>query len=283
MKFYTHLCILGLFFASLSTLSSQDESPSGNLEEEESEEEGKKDQGPTATDANAAKLIEYHLQVLGGVEQIKSLKTIIKKGPLRIGKNEYDMIWYHKAPNKYRVEQHHKKMGRNHRTIRVYDGQTAWTQVVEPKPKPPTIMGKAEAKDFIIEADFYGPLLDHQSKGHFFVYDSQAKVYGKPAHIVKGKLSSGSIVYYYFDVKDYLLRRYGFTDKFASASVAADYYPTGFHKFYGVVMEKGREYVANKGIYKEIDFESIKVNEEIADSLFTMPKSKENWLKQKGK
>ena len=283
MKFYIHFCILGLFLVFSAPLSSQDESLSDSLGEQEPEEEEAKDSGTTATDANAAKLIEYHLQVLGGVEKIKSITSIIIKGSLREGKNEYTMTWYSKAPNKYRVEQHHRKLGRNYRTIRVYDGLTAWTQKLEPKIKPPEVMGKAEARDFILEADFYGPLVDHHSKGHFFVYDSPTKVYGKPAHIVKGRLSNGSIVYYYFDAKDYLLRRFGFTGKFASASANADYYPTGFRKINGVVMENGREYVANKGIYKKVDFKRIQVNVEISGSLFTMPKSREFVLRQKGK
>ncbi len=282
MKYLTYICLMGLFPALYYPLCAQEDSSVESSEEPDSEEgEEKKDQGPMATGANAAKLIEYHLQVLGGLEQIKSIRTLAIKGPLKEGKNNFNMIWYRKAPNKYRVEQHYRKLGRDYRTIRVYDGRAAWTQVV--KPKPPAVMGKAEARDFALEADFYGPLVDHPTKGHFFVYDSQAKVYGKPTHIVKGRLNTGAIVYYYFDVQDYLLRRYGFTGKFASSKVNADYYPKGFRKFNGVVMELGREYVANKGIYKEVDFESIKVNVEISDALFTMPKSKELWLRQKGK
>ncbi len=284
MKYLTSICLMGLFLASVYPLWAQEEPSVESSEDVDSEDgEEEKDRGPMATDANAATLIDYHLLVLGGLEQIKAINAITKKGPLKEGKNSYNMTWYGKAPNKYRVEQHYRKMGRDHRTIRVYDGQTAWTQVVEPKPKPPAIMGKAEAKEFILEADFYGPLVDHRTKGHFFVYDSQAKVYGKPAHIVKGRLNTGAIVYYYFDVNSYLLRRYGFSGKFASSMVNADYYPKGFRKINGVVMEHGREYVANKGIYKEVDFESIKVNEEISDKLFTMPKNKENWLRQKEK
>ena len=284
MKYLTCICLIGLFLALYYPLRAQEESPVESSEDSDSEEgEEKKDQGPMATGPNAAKLIDYHLQVLGGVEQIKSIHTITIRGSLKEGKNDFDMIWHRKAPNKYRVEQHYRKLGRDYRTIRVYDGQTAWTQVVEPKPKPPSVMGKAEAKEFSLEADFYGPLVDHQKKGHFFVYDSQAKVYGKPTHIVKGRLNNGTIVYYYFDAKDYLLRRYGFTGKFASSKVNADYYPRGFRKINGVVMELGREYVANKGVYKEVDFKSIKVNVKISDALFRMPTSKEFWLRQKGK
>ncbi len=283
MKFLIHICLMGFLLVFYSPLYAQEQNLTEDSVEEESEEGEEVDKGPTATDANAAKMIEYHLLVRGGPEQIKTLETIEKKGSQKEGKNLYDMIWYRKAPHKYRVEQSYRKLGRDYRTIRVYDGQTAWTQEVEPKPKPPAVMTTAQAKDFIMEADFYGPLVDHQSKGHFFVYDSSTTVYGKPAYIVKGRLSNGAIVFYYFDAKDYLIRRYGFSEKFAASTANADYYPTGFRKFYGVVMELGREYVANKSIYKKVDFESIKVNEEISDSLFTMPKSKEFWLRQKDK
>jgi len=239
-----------------------------------------KEVGPDSTDATSAKLIALHNRARGGVEQIKATQTLKIKGTMEEGKNRYNMEWYRKTPNKYRVVRHYRKLGRDYTLVRAFDGETAWSQEVSPKVELPKVMGKAEAADFKREADFYGPLVDWKEKGHNFVYDREAKVNKRPSYLVKAGLGDGAIVYYYFDAKNFLIYRYGFIERFAASLTYAEYFVTKFSKVNGVWMEKGRDYKApGSGIYKRLIFETISPDEKMPDKLFTLPKMQEYWLR----
>ena len=271
------VCLLCLLSAMPMVSHGQTEAENG----EEQQESSKKEVGPKVSDAASAKIIANHNKSRGGIDKIKSIKSTKKKGTLREGKKYYNMLWYRKVPNKYRVERHYRLLGQDYRTVWAYDGETAWIQEFTPKKQLPKLMGKGEAKEFALEADFYGPLVDWKEKGHAFAYDGKAKVYSTPAYLVRAQIKNGPLVYYYFDTKNFLVRRYGFTAKFAGASVYADYYVQKLKKANDVWMEQRREYTADLGVYKTIEYDSIQANVDISDSLFVMPKIKEYWIKSR--
>ena len=173
--------------------------------EEKSEEEGKEKAGPTETDANAARIIEWHLQHRGGIEKIKTLRTLKIKDPLKEGKNIYNMTWIRRAPDQYSEEQYHRFLGLDHITVRAHDGNIGWGQEISPEPKPPTNMAKKEAASFAHIGKFYGPLVDWEAKGHNFAYLREVKVYDSPTYMLQGKLKDEPVGYYYFDTTDLLV------------------------------------------------------------------------------
>lgn len=263
-------------------LAQTDESPDSFEEESEEEVEEEKDPGPAATDETSAQIIALNHEARGGLDKIKAITTLRLTGTMREGKSDFNLLIYRKAPNKYRVEQYFRKLGREYRTIRVYDGETAWKQEVSPEKKNPQIMPAGEAKQFMLETDFYGPLVDWEEKGHKFAYTGEAKVGERSAYLIKAKINKGPVVYYYFDAQNFLMPRFGFSETFAGSTFNADYFVTNFKKVNDVWMEESLEYTAPRtGVYKTIDYDRIEANIDVPDSLFAMPKSKEFWLKQK--
>jgi hypothetical protein len=67
--------------------------------------------------------------------------------------------------------------------------------------------------------------------------------------------------------------------------VDVDYYVTKFRRYAGVLMEEGREYTAGRdgGVFMEITHEFVDINPSLEEDLFTMPKIKEFWIRQKNR
>lgn len=235
------------------------------------------------TDPTSIKLIDLHLKALGGVENLKAIHTLKMEGEFREGKKSWNMTWFKKAPNKYRVERHHRLLGRDYITVKAYNGVSGWVREVSPEMLPPENMSKGEITDFAQEAEFYNHLIDWLEKGHRFNYIDKIKVRKQPTYFVQGKLKDGRDVFYYFDPENFLLKQFGFKERFAGALVDADYVPIKFTKVNGVWMEEKKQYVVEGRVYKEIKYDKILANVDIPDSLFEIPEVKEFILRQKSR
>jgi len=249
-------------------------------EESESEPQPVEEQGPKSTDKNSAKLIEAHLKSLGGLDKIKGIKTLKMKGTIKEASDRYTIYWYRKYPNKYRVETHSQHLGKKFLSVAAYDGKEAWQQEIAPEKGLPEIMDKKKARDFIREADFYGPLVDWKKKGNNFSYEGKAKVNKTSTHLIKGKIKDGPVIWYYLDAKTFFLRKCGFKEDFNGTLVDADYYVADMKKVKGVWLDKTLDYQVNGKTYKKINREKIAANVRIDNAMFSIPRIKEVWLKQ---
>ena len=233
------------------------------------------------TDATSEKLIDLYLKALGGIDRLKAITTLKMEGEFREGEKNWNMTWFRKAPNKYREERHHRLLGRDYITVKAYNGSKAWVREVSPEMLLPEEMSKGEITSFIQEAEFYNHLIDWREKGHRFNYVDKIKVLKKPTYFVQGKLKDNRDVFYYFDTQSFLLRQFGFKERFAGSLIDADYIPVKLKKVNGVWMEEKKQYLVEGRVYKEITYNKILANIDIPDSLFEIPVVKEFILRQK--
>ena len=251
--------------------------------EDESGEEQKVDRGPTSTDATAAKIISLHLAYNGGLEKIKSTKTLRKTGSFKEGKELLQITEYYKTPNKYRIEKRFRQGGREHLSVLATDGRTVWSRELSPVKKPPVVKKGAEAKKVLADADIYGNLVDWKAKGHNFSYQGKSNVSGRPAFLLKAGLSNGEVRWYYFDSKTFLVTRIEFKETFAGTKVYANIYPIKFKPVNGTYHNETIEFTASDQVYRTIAYDQIIANEDISDDIFALPKIKEFILRQKSR
>ena len=82
-------------------------------------------------------------------------------------------------PNRLRVE----SFTPVRRALQVYDGESApWTSHSETKGGTPQAMAEADAREFIINADFDGPLVNFAAKGFSVDYAGEEPIEGRPAY-----------------------------------------------------------------------------------------------------
>ncbi len=250
---------------------------------DESGEEQKVERGPASTDATAAKIISLHLAYNGGLEKIKSTKTLKKTGSFKEGKELLQITEYYKAPNKYRLEKRFRQGGRKHLSVLATDGRTVWSRELSPVKKPPVVIKGAEAKKVLASADIYGALVDWKAKGHNFSYQGKSKVSGRSAFLLKAGLSNGDVRWYYFDSKTFLVTRIEFKETFAGTKVYASIYPIKFKRVNGKYHYETIEFTASGQVYRTIAYNQIIANEDISDDLFALPKVKQFTLRQKSR
>lgn len=101
-------------------------------------------------------------------------------------------------PNRLRVE----SFTPARRALQVYDGNSApWASHTEKHGGAPREMAEAEAREFIANADFDGPLVDFAAKGYSVDYAGEEPVEGRAAHKLLLMSRSDDIFFLWVDVQ----------------------------------------------------------------------------------
>ncbi len=88
--------------------------------------------------------------------------------------------------------------------IQAYDGHTGWQISPFEGRRDPELLGEDQLRGLVEEADFYGPLVDYQSKDNRIEFLGMDTVDGDDAYRLKVTLANGDIVYYYLDPDTYI-------------------------------------------------------------------------------
>ena len=217
----------------------------------------------------ADELVAKNLAAKGGVEKIKAIKTLRQSGKLETsGGFNAKLSEERKAPDMLRESLTIQGMSR----IDAYDGTTGWRISPFSGRKDPEVMGEDQLRGFVEDADFYGPLVDYQTKGNTIEYLGHATVDGDDAYRLKVTLKNGDFIYYFLDPDTCLEIR---TEKheFIRGSVHESVQSYGSYKqvagvYFPFSLEQGS--VQDPSDVK-ITVEKIEANVDLPDSAFKMP------------
>jgi len=148
----------------------------------------------------AEELVARNIAARGGIDKIKSIKTLRMTGKMRQGSFTAQIRVDTAAPNLYR--QNFTVQGMTQ--VVAYDGTVGWQISPFMGRKDPELLGEEELRSVQEQADFYGPLVDYQAKGNTVEYLGHDTVDGDDAHRLKVTLKNGDIYYYYLDPETFL-------------------------------------------------------------------------------
>jgi hypothetical protein len=140
----------------------------------------------------------------------------------------------------------------------------------DPEPMPTEALKQAEE-----QADFDGPLVDYQAKGHKVELVGKEKVEGSDAYKLKVTLKNGDIRYIYVDADQYLeIKVEGKTmirgTEIDSSTSIGDYKEVG-----GLMLPHAMESTqAGSPQSQKMTIEKIELNVPIDDARFKMPEVK---------
>ena len=159
--------------------------------------------------------------------------------------------------------------------VQAYDGSVGWQISPFEGRKDPEQLGEEQSRDLMEEADFYGPLVDYQTKGNTIEYLGHDTVDGDDAYRLKVTLANGDIYYYYLDPETYLEIR---TERqiFIRGSVRESFAEMGSYKlvdgiYFPFSMEAGNQ--RNPGQTVKITFDKIEANVAMDPAEFKMPQT----------
>ncbi len=111
-------------------------------------------------------------------DKLAALVAVRAEGRTFINGEVVPFLLVAQRPNRLRVE----SFTPVRRALQVYDGETPpWTSHSETKGGHPQAMAEGEAREFIINADFDGPLVNFAAKGFSVDYAGEEPVEGRPA------------------------------------------------------------------------------------------------------
>lgn len=175
-----------------------------------------------------------------------------------------------KRPNRMRIEfELEGETG-----VQAFDGRSAWAQMPfagqpRPQPLPPEEAGQIEE-----QADFDGPLVDWQAKGHRLELVGEARVDADPAWKLRLTLKSGAVRYVYLDAGSFLEVRTEGTREFQGSRVEFESRLGDYREVAGLrvpfLIESGPKDAPER---QRLRFETIEYDVPIDDARFALPRS----------
>lgn len=154
---------------------------------------------PTTTSAQSPdSIIARYIQTSGGMAKIQAIQTLRRTGKFTGGGGfEAVVVQENKRPNSVREEFSLQGMT----GINAYDGRNGWK--IEPwqGKRDPEALSEEELRSIVENADFDGPLINYQLKGHKVELVGMEQVEGTDAYKLRVTLANGDVSYYYMDTE----------------------------------------------------------------------------------
>ena len=212
-------------------------------------------------------IISKNIETKGGLQKLKSIKSMKMTGKVFTGGFEMSMTLWAKRPNKSRME----TVFQDQKTVQAYDGEKAWQ--INPfmgSNEPQEIKG-LQAEDLKEKADFDGPLIDYKKKGHKVEFMGKEDLEGTEVYKLKVTMKSGRVVYIYLDTDSCIELKQSTTLNYQGTEYLVETIFGDYKEVDGIMVPHFIETKLNGQTQARIIIEKVEFNIEIDDSLFKMP------------
>ena len=219
----------------------------------------------------ASDLIARNLHAKGGLDKIRAIHSLQSFGKFEQQSFAAKIGFKKKTPAS--IRQTFSIQGMNE--VQAFDGTTAWKVSPFEGRKDPECLGEDASRTLIEDADFYGPLVEYQTKGHRVEYLGHANVDGDDALKLRVTLKNGDVQYYFLDPDTFLEIRIE-TQVFIRGSMRESVQDLGAYKkvngvYFPFSIEVRSKQRGDEG--SKITLEKIEANVDLPDSEFKMPAS----------
>ena len=217
-------------------------------------------------------IIAKNLQAKGGLQKLKAVQAARLTGTMTVGPGmEAPFVLEFKRPNQMRLDFTLQGMT----GTQAYDGKTGWMLMPFSGRKDPEPMPTEALKEVEEQADFDGPLVDYQAKGHKVEFVGKEKVEGSDAYKLKVTLKNGDIRYIYLDADQYLEIRVESKTMVRGTEIETTTSIGDYKEVGGLMVPHAMETTqAGSPQSRKVTIEKIELNVPIDDARFKMPEVK---------
>lgn len=223
---------------------------------------------PFSHAASVDDVLAKHFEAQGGLEKLKSLKTMRVSGKMAVGPGmEAPFTMERARPNKQRLEFTFSGMT----GIQASDGEKPWMVMPFMGKKDPEAIPAEDAQE-MLDDDFDGPLVDWKTKGHTVELLENESVEGAECFKLKVTKKNGKVETHWIDTETYLMLKSEAKRKVRGTEVEAESYFGDYKDVDGMLMAHTMEQGA-KGTpqRQKMMFEKIEMNVAIDEARFKMP------------
>jgi len=222
-----------------------------------------------AADDSLKEVLSSHYEAIGGVDAWKAVESCRLNGRMVMPMGrEAPFVTTFVRPMKTHLEFTLQGMT----ATQVFDGEVAWAIMPFMGSTEPQIMPDEQANLMREQADFDGPLIDWEAKGHQVELIGREDLEGTEAYHLEVILESGDVRDFYLDVQSYLLVRLEAKTEIQGAEMEVETLFSDYREVGDLVMAhsiESRPVGAPSG--QVLTMESIEINVEVADDVFSMP------------
>src|SRR5450432_897823 len=216
-------------------------------------------------------VIAKNIQAHGGLEKLKSVKTIRTTGKFSQGSFRAGFLQENRRPGKVREEFLIQGLVQ----IQAYDGKTGWQVSPFGGRKDAELLSADDLKGLVIDADLDGPLVDYQEKGHKAELVGHDSVEGTDCYKIKLTLKNGDLRYYFLDADSFLEIKMENQSNIRGAIQFTENFYGDYEQVDGLFIAFAYEN-GEKGnpVHTKYTVEKVEVNVPLDDTLFAMPVTK---------
>jgi hypothetical protein len=223
----------------------------------------------SAQDMTLDDVLAKHYDALGGVDNLKAVKSAVFKGNMTMGQGmEAPFTMTFLRPMQARLEFTMQGMT----GVQAFDGEVAWMVMPFLGKNDPEEMADDQAKNMKEQADFDGPLVDWKEKGHQVELVGLEETEGTEAYKLQVNLANGDVRYHFLDSEYFIsIKQEGKTEvqgnEVEFETILSDYKEVGGLMFPHSIESKPKG--APSG--QVITIETIELDGEVSSDLFAMP------------
>jgi hypothetical protein len=144
-------------------------------------------------------ILARHFEARGGLARIRALQTLVYTGRIEVGPMTLGLRLEFRR-GAFRSDTSLQGLTKTE----AFDGRGGW--ILDPfagatKAEP---MSPAQLRQAELQADFDGPLVDWQARGHQVVLAGMAAVNGAPAYVLNVRLKNGDAMSSFIDAKTFM-------------------------------------------------------------------------------
>lgn len=213
-------------------------------------------------------VIAKGIQALGGLEKLKSVKSIRTTMELNAGSFRGKVIQETKRPDKVREEFVLQGMVQ----VRAYDGKDGWQVNPFGGRRDAELLSQDDMKDLVVDSDIDGPLVDYKEKGSKAELMGHDSVEGTDCYKIKLTQKNGDVRIYYLDTDSYMELKLETQTMIRGGLQESEVFYGDYDQvdgvYYPFAIESGRKGDSNRA---KLTVEKVEVNVPLDDSLFKMP------------
>jgi len=225
--------------------------------------------GPTAVaqDLSLEQIIDNHYEALGGLDKVKSVASRRMVGTMTMEPaGEAAFTLFSKRPSKARME----ITAQGQTGIQAFDGETGWMFMPFMGQAAPEVMPPGMANSMREEADFDGPLVDYQEKGHSLTLIGFGDVEGTVTYELELTHRNGEVTTYHLNAESFLPMLTESNRTVQGTQLHVQTILSDYREVNGMMIPHSIQVIQDMGS-QTLTIELIEHNVEIDDALFVMP------------
>jgi hypothetical protein len=221
---------------------------------------------------DADEIVNKYVTAIGGLDKIKSIKTIKLVGKVTAGSMDIPFSQTCKRPQMVLMESTIQGMTMK----QAFDGTRGWTLNPFMGKKEPDVMSKDAEKSVLRNADFEGQLINYKDKGSKIELIGKEDYEGSQVYNIKLTDKNNDTTNFYIDANSYFVVKQNDKIKLDDKEITAESILSNYKQVDGVMFPFSIESKSpdNPMGNAKIIVESIETNIPFDDSIFKMPVTK---------